>query len=303
MARLYPLLTQEVRRMLSGSDFTGQDLMRGDKPATVYLRVPEEDLSALAPITRLVLDSLIHELFATYKQAEDAGVQETCRTVFFFLDEAGRSASLASLPDHLTTARSRGISILLGIQTLSQLTSLYHERADDVLNNCLSHVYFEPFSYKTARELSAWLGYTSEFATAYSTTAGHETGESRSEREVPLKSPDEMRLFGRENVLIFRDDIRPFLARRLDWHRFALLVQRAAIAPPPVSPLPPLPDALPVMTEGSATAASAPDTDPEPHDFWRVDRSLYRRGPRRHASNGMRKPSSSGDSDNPSQSN
>ena len=61
-ARLYPLLTQEVLRMLAGASFTGRDLMRSEKPSTVYLRLPEADLLALSPITRLVLDSLIHEL-------------------------------------------------------------------------------------------------------------------------------------------------------------------------------------------------------------------------------------------------
>jgi type IV secretion system protein VirD4 len=145
-ARLYPLLTEEVRRMLAGSDFTGADLMLRDKPVTVYLRVPEEDLLALSPVTRLVLDSLIHELFATYKQAEKEGWSEKCRKVLFLIDEAGRTASLATLPDHLTTVRSRGISIVVAIQTLSQLTALYPSREDDVLNNCLSHVYYQPFS-------------------------------------------------------------------------------------------------------------------------------------------------------------
>jgi hypothetical protein len=59
-ARLYPILTAEVRRMLGGSSFTGADLMLAAKPVTVYLRMPEEDLNALCPVTRLVLDSVIH---------------------------------------------------------------------------------------------------------------------------------------------------------------------------------------------------------------------------------------------------
>ncbi len=145
-ARLYPLLTQEVLRMLAGASFTGRDLMRSEKPSTVYLRLPEADLLALSPITRLVLDSLIHELIATYDQAADAGEEDACRPVLFLIDEAGRTASLASLPDHLTTVRSRGISLIVAIQTLSQLNALYHDRAEDVINNCLSQLYYQPFS-------------------------------------------------------------------------------------------------------------------------------------------------------------
>jgi type IV secretion system protein VirD4 len=271
-ARLYPLLTEEVRRMLAGSDFTGADLMLRDKPVTVYLRVPEEDLLALSPVTRLVLDSLIHELFATYKQAEKEGWSEKCRKVLFLIDEAGRTASLATLPDHLTTVRSRGISIVVAIQTLSQLTALYPSREDDVLNNCLSHVYYQPFSYKMARELAMWLGYTSGYAQSTSTHGETDTSQSLSEREVPVMTPDEMRLIGEEAVLGFQPGIRPFLARRMDWHRFSLLTHRTAIAPPPVPVLPALPDILPMMT----IPASAPEKEPEPElvDFWRVDRTI-----------------------------
>lgn len=115
--------------------------------------MPEADLLALSPITRQVLDSLIQELIATYDQAAAAGRQDECRPVLFLIDEAGRTASLASLPDHLTTVRSRGISLIVAIQTLSQLTALYAARADDVINNCQSHHYYRPFSYKTAADL------------------------------------------------------------------------------------------------------------------------------------------------------
>jgi type IV secretion system protein VirD4 len=301
-ARLYPVFTQEVRRMLAGSDFTGRDLMRSDKPVTVYLRMPEADLLALSPITRLVLDSLIQELIATYDQAADAGEEDQCRPVLLLIDEAGRTASLASLPDHLTTVRSRGISILLAIQTLSQLTSLYAARAEDVLNNCLSHVYFEPFSYKTAAELAQWLGYTSEFATSYSTHGQEQTSEGRSEREVYLLSADEVRLIGEDAALVFRAGLRPFLARRMNWHRFPLLKRRTKLAPPPVPVLPALPDPLPVMTAPATAEAPEPERQPDPVDFWHVDRALYRRRPRRSA-HGFRTPSSSGDSDESSRKN
>jgi type IV secretion system protein VirD4 len=285
-ARLYPLLTGEVRRMLAGSAFTGRDLMRATKPVTVYLRMPEEDLFALSPVTRLVLDSLIQELFATYKQAEQEGTQERCRKVLFLIDEAGRTASLATLPDHLTTVRSRGISIVVAIQTLSQLTALYPSREDDVLNNCLSHIYYQPFSYKMARELAQWLGYTSGFAQSTSTHGDMETSESLSEREVPLLPPDEMRLIGEDAVLCFQPGIRPILAKRMDWYRFSLLTGRAAIAPPPVPLLPALSDPLPVMT-APPTAEQHPEL--ELGGYWRLDRQLLRGRKAASVTNGFRK--------------
>src|SRR5205823_5595255 len=46
--RMRFLLTDSVVRSLSGTDFTAEEIMRGDKPVTLYIRLPEQDLPALA---------------------------------------------------------------------------------------------------------------------------------------------------------------------------------------------------------------------------------------------------------------
>src|SRR4030095_3235966 len=61
-ARLCPLLTDHVVRCFNGSDFTVEDILFSKEPITVYLRWPEADLLALAPLVRLVWDSLINGL-------------------------------------------------------------------------------------------------------------------------------------------------------------------------------------------------------------------------------------------------
>jgi type IV secretion system protein VirD4 len=65
-ARMYPLLTEKVVRCFNGSDFTGKDLIAGERPVSVYLRVPEGSLEAKAPLIRLVLESVTTEMFAAF---------------------------------------------------------------------------------------------------------------------------------------------------------------------------------------------------------------------------------------------
>jgi hypothetical protein len=36
---MYPLQTENVVRCFNGSDFIGADMIAGEKPATVYLRI------------------------------------------------------------------------------------------------------------------------------------------------------------------------------------------------------------------------------------------------------------------------
>ena len=85
-ARLYPILSDELLRCFDGSDFTASDLITSPKPITVYLRLPEADLEALAPVVRLVSQTIIHELITIYDKRQGEG----CYPVLLLLDEAGR---------------------------------------------------------------------------------------------------------------------------------------------------------------------------------------------------------------------
>lgn len=50
-ARMYPLLTEKIVRCFNGSDFTGGDIIAGKAPVSVYLRIPERQLEAKAPLS------------------------------------------------------------------------------------------------------------------------------------------------------------------------------------------------------------------------------------------------------------
>src|SRR5215475_5797922 len=64
-SRLYPILSEDILRCFDGSDFTAEDLMTSKTPITVYLRIPEGDLKALAPVVRLVSQTITHDESAT----------------------------------------------------------------------------------------------------------------------------------------------------------------------------------------------------------------------------------------------
>src|SRR5438270_2607852 len=111
-----PLLTETVIRSLTRADFTPEELIRSDKPVSVYFRWPEKDLLALSPLVRLLWGSLIDELITTYDKHQG----KDCQPVLLLIDEAGRTA-IPSLADHATTVVGRGVSLWIAIQSLSQL--------------------------------------------------------------------------------------------------------------------------------------------------------------------------------------
>ena len=107
-ARLYPLLTEQVVRSFNGSDFTGKDIITGERPVSVYLRIPERQLAAKAPLIRLILESLTTEMFDTFDDPHG----QPCRPVLLILDEAG-TVGFPSLPQYAATAAGRHISLWL----------------------------------------------------------------------------------------------------------------------------------------------------------------------------------------------
>jgi type IV secretion system protein VirD4 len=214
-ARMRPLLTETVIRSLSGSDFSPRDLMTANTPITVYLRWPERDLLALAPLVRLVWGTLIDELIATYDDAE--GVN--CQPVLLLIDEAGRTA-IPSLADHATTVVGRGISLWVAVQSISQLDAVYGTtRAQIIKDDMDSQLFYKPADQKTAEYIERALGDKSGFAHSETKHEAH-SSEGMSEQRIPVLTAWEIKhmtkrteIFGFYNS---NDALPPFRAQRMD---------------------------------------------------------------------------------------
>src|SRR5438270_8675379 len=194
-----PLLTETVIRSLTRADFTPQELIRSDKPVSVYIRWPERDLLALSPLVRLVWGSLIDELITTY----DGSQGTDCHPVLILIDEAGRTA-IPSLADHATTVVGRGISLWIAIQSLSQLEAVYgRARAQVVRDNMESQLYYRPTDLATARYLEERLGTYSAYAHSTTSKEGSEISEGRAERPIPLLTAQEILQLRDEEVISF----------------------------------------------------------------------------------------------------
>jgi type IV secretion system protein VirD4 len=245
-SRLKPLLTETVVRTLAGTDVTPQEIMCSQQPVTVYLRWPERDLPALAPLVRLLWGSLIDGLITTYGNAKGVHPQP----VLLLIDEAGRTA-ISALADNAATVAGRNISLWLSIQSLSQLDAVYGSaRAQIIKDNCDTQLLYKPSDQKTAEYIERALGYKSGFA--HSETK-HEThnSEGMSEQRIALLTAWEIKhMTKRDEIFGFYnsdDELPPFRAKRMDWRRLPILMERQAISPPELSVLPEIAESLPIL--------------------------------------------------------
>jgi type IV secretion system protein VirD4 len=258
-ARIRPLLTETVVRCLSGTDFTPEQVIRGARPVTVYLRWPERDLLALSPLVRLLWGTLIDELVAGY----DACTGRACRPVLLLIDEAGRTA-IPSLSDHATTVVGRGLSLWVAVQSLAQLDAVYgRERAQVLRDNMETQLYYRPADLQTAEHLERALGRRSGFAHSQTTHEGEAASEGASEQAVPLLTAQEIKQMADTDVIGFHRSLPPFRARRMDWRRFPVLTSRRDIPPPELPALPPLEEALPTSAWQGRGEVLSPYIDPD----------------------------------------
>ena len=236
-ARMFPLLTETVVRCFNGSDFTGRDIIAGERPVSVYLRVPQGMLSSKAPVIRLLLESLMTEMFAIADEPNGA----VCRPVLMLLDEAG-TVGFQKLPEYAATAAGRGVSLWLALQDIGQLERYGAYQARAIRNSMAAKVFFHQNAPATAKHIEELSGYMSGYSHSETLRDGEVASQGRSETAVALFPMRDSMELEKEDIIFFLDNHKPGRGKSMaPWH-FPLLEKRSAIPPPPVKELPPVPE-------------------------------------------------------------
>jgi type IV secretory pathway TraG/TraD family ATPase VirD4 len=161
-------------------------------PITVYLRLPEAELLALAPVVRLIFQTLIHDMQTTYdKRPGRTAKEKGCYPVLLLLDEAGRVA-IPKLYEYATTVVGRQISLWVAIQSIKQLDAIYGEaNAETLLDNMDTQIFYRQ-RRATAKYLEEELGRKSEYSRSHSTRDGTHETQGISEQGVALMTANEL---------------------------------------------------------------------------------------------------------------
>jgi type IV secretion system protein VirD4 len=257
-SRLYPILSDELLRCFDGSDFTAVDLITSPTPITVYLRLPEADLEALAPVVRLVFQTIIHDAITTYDKRKG----KDCYPLLLLLDEAGR-VKIPHLYDYATTVVGGQISLWVAIQSIKQLEVYGQANAETLLDNMDTQIFYRQ-KRTTARYLEEELGRRSAYSHSQSRRKGGYETQGIAEQGIALMTANQIKQMRDEDILVFHHNLPPFRARRMNWLEHRVLRDRQGMRPPTVSPLPPL---TPIAIRTPVTARDTDDHLMNPGDF------------------------------------
>jgi type IV secretion system protein VirD4 len=217
------------------------------RPSAVYWVLHEQDVALLQPLSALFFTLVIDQL---------------CRSsgpvpVSLYFDEFANIGPVPDFPTTISVARGRGLSLVLGVQSRSQLEGIYGRHgAEAIQTNCATKVVLHGLPAHTCEEVSRALGeWTLEVEYAQRRPYGGagwvplpaaETSWSQHRLARRLLTADEVRRMGHDQCVIVVANQRPIFARRWWWSHgareapaFALGPAKAAALPPPAKPAPP----------------------------------------------------------------
>src|ERR671917_1578272 len=267
--RLYAFLTADIVRTFAGSDFTAHDLYFGDKPVFVFINFHESDLLSMAPLIKFVCESLMMELLHAYDQATDE-MKAKARPILWSMDEAGR-IGIPNLPEHASTVVGRKISLSLSAQSRSQFHAIYgRDRTENLFNNIRTQLVFCQADLETAKHYSERMGDTSGYAHSESEYGEARTSMGKSERAIPVMSPQDFMAMDKGEFVCFSLEQKPIRLKSMYARHHPQLMERLGQPPPDRARISP-------SAESQAAMTAAPK--PPPLQSWHYDPQLFRKWP------------------------
>ncbi len=215
LSRLNSFIDSELEQVLCFDTGIDMELFCEEKSA-IYLTLPEEDATKHFLIS-LIIQQIYRELL-TIADGQGGALNDR---VIIYADELGTIPRIENLEMIFSAARSRKISIVAIIQSLSQLEKTYgREGAEIIGDNCQLTMFggFAPNS-KTAEVMSNNLGKQTVLSGSVSSGKG-EKSQSLQMIERPLMTSDELKAMPKGSFIVMKTGCYPMRSRLklfLDW--------------------------------------------------------------------------------------
>jgi type IV secretion system protein VirD4 len=138
-----------VQKTISRSDFKIRDLVYGDRPMSLYLKIPQPDRDRLRPLVRLVLQLIFTRLME--QPAKDR------HHLLLMLDEFPELKKIPNLASAMSLMAGYKIKPYLIAQTLTQIREEYGEN-ESITDNCYIKAAFQTDNLMTCKSLSELSG-------------------------------------------------------------------------------------------------------------------------------------------------
>ena len=260
-----------VEEHTNDSDFMISDIIRGERPSTVYAIFPPSDIQRIAPLIKIFINLLcsrlmensnlslhhtpvekviglldncktfIKKIFGFGEKQDESGLEEESNNalrkkhkVLLIFDECPAFGRLENLRIAAAYMRGFGLRLMLIVQALEQLTKIYKE--DDLVGHCDIKIVYSANSEQTAKVVSGWAGVTTltENPLSYSMTQADHVSVGTTLIKRALILPDEILHMDKEACLIFANGINIF-GRKMVYFKNKWFLEKSQIPPAHIS--------------------------------------------------------------------
>jgi type IV secretion system protein VirD4 len=146
-----------VANNIATSDFSITDLMRQDKPVSLYLVVPPSDKDRLKPLIRLIINQVVRRMTEDMAFKDGQSVANYKHRLLLMIDEFPSLGKLDIFEEALAFIAGYGLKAYLICQDKSQLDKPY-TRDESITSNSHLRVIYAPNKIETAEWVSRILG-------------------------------------------------------------------------------------------------------------------------------------------------
>jgi len=209
-----------VQKNTEVSDFCIKDLLSPKDTVSLYLCMHSNEVQTLKPLSRLLINTMLHKLVRDIKFDTSGGAKMKQR-LLLMLDEFPQLGNLKSMELALAVCAGYGIKVCIVAQDVNQLNKEY-TKDNSIASNCHVHIYFTPnldSGAATAASISKNLGKKTIKTVSHSDGGGLGKGSnSESFTGRDLMTPDEVSHMSSERELVFVAGHRPIYGNKLRYY-------------------------------------------------------------------------------------
>lgn len=179
----------------------------GEKKTALFAIIPDNDTS-FNFLVSILYTQLFQQLF---ELADNKYGGSLPLHVQFLLDEFPNIAMPDDFQKILSTMRSRGVSVSIILQNLTQLKALYEKDWESVVGNCDEFVYLGGNEQATHKYVSELMGKATIDTNTYGRSFGRNGNYSKNDQNAgrELMLPEEVRMLDNRYALLFIRGERP----------------------------------------------------------------------------------------------
>jgi type IV secretory pathway TraG/TraD family ATPase VirD4 len=217
-----------VQKNTAVSDFCIKDLLSPKDTVSLYLCMHSNEVQTLKPLSRLLINTMLHKLVRDIKFDTSGGAKMKQR-LLLMLDEFPQLGNLKSMELALAVCAGYGIKVCIVAQDVNQLNKEY-TKDNSIASNCHVHIYFTPnldSGAATAASISKNLGKKTIKTVSHSDGGGLGKGSnSESFTGRDLMTPDEVSHMSSERELVFVAGHRPIYGNKLRYYLQPFFTER-----------------------------------------------------------------------------